>query len=65
MFKDTDKTVFVGRRKDGSIYGMWTVRQWDGQEEILLDSPEAVAGPVKLSAEEKAAIRSGHASAKA
>jgi len=58
-FKDTDKTVFVGRRDDGSIYGIWTVRQWEGQEEMLAEDPEVLAGPVPLSKEQIAAIRAG------
>lgn len=35
--------MFVGRRKDGTIYGLWTVRQWEGQEELPNDHPEVVA----------------------
>jgi predicted RNA-binding protein associated with RNAse of E/G family len=35
--------MFVGRRLDGTIYGLWTVRQWDGQEELADNSPEVVA----------------------
>lgn len=35
--------MFVGRKEDGSIYGLWTVRQWDGQEELADDNPEVVA----------------------
>jgi len=42
-FKDTDRTVFVARRGDGSIYGVWTVRQFAGQEEVLADDPQVVA----------------------
>lgn len=26
--------MFVARKEDGSITGCWTVRQWDGQEEL-------------------------------
>lgn len=26
--------MFIGRRKDRSIYGLWTVRQWPDQEEL-------------------------------
>ena len=26
--------AFIGRRADNSIYGVWTVRQWAGQEEL-------------------------------
>lgn len=42
-FADNDKTVFVARRDDGSIYGVWTVRQVEGQEELLHDDPEILA----------------------
>ena len=35
--------MYVCRREDGSIYGCWTVRQWEGQEELPLDHPEVVA----------------------
>lgn len=41
-FKETDLTVFVGRREDGALYGVWTVRQWEGQEEMLHDDLEIV-----------------------
>lgn len=43
MFSDTDQTVFVGRRQDGTIYGVWMVRQWLGQEEKLSNDPDVVA----------------------
>lgn len=43
MFKDADQTIFVGRREDGTIYGLWTVRQWPDQEEMLASSPEILA----------------------
>jgi len=35
--------MFIGRRGDNSIYGCWTVRQWDGQEELADDHPDVVA----------------------
>lgn len=35
--------MFIGRNKDGSIYGLWTVRQWEGQEELPDDATEVVA----------------------
>jgi hypothetical protein len=35
--------MFIGRRQDNSIYGLWTVRQWEGQEELPSDNPEVVA----------------------
>lgn len=40
--------MFVSRRQDGTIYGMWTVRQFEGQEELPDNHPEVLAGPVKL-----------------
>lgn len=40
IFSDNDVTVFVARRSDGAIYGVWTVRQFEGQEEVLLAAPE-------------------------
>lgn len=35
--------MFIGRRQDGSIYGLWTVKQWDGQEELPDGAAEVVA----------------------
>lgn len=35
--------MFVGRRADNSLYGLWTVRQFEGQEELPDDAPEVVA----------------------
>ena len=35
--------MFIGRNADGTIYGLWTVRQWDGQEELADGSPEIIA----------------------
>ena len=35
--------MFVGRREDGTIYGLWTVRQWKGQEELPDDHADVVA----------------------
>lgn len=35
--------MFIGRREDGTIYGLWTVRQWEGQEELPDDDSEIVA----------------------
>lgn len=35
--------MFVARNQDGSIYGAWTVRQWDGQEQLPGDDAELVA----------------------
>lgn len=34
---------FVARRPDGSIYGMWSVKQWDGQEELPPEHTEVQA----------------------
>lgn len=35
--------MFIGRKEDNSIYGAWTVRQWEGQEELADEDPELVA----------------------
>lgn len=35
--------MFVGRNKDGSIYGLWTVRPAPEQEELPDDHPEVAA----------------------
>ena len=35
--------MFIGRRDDGTIYGLWTVRQWDGQEEADDDDADVVS----------------------
>lgn len=35
--------MFIGRKADGSIYGVWTVRQWKDQEELPDNSAEVVA----------------------
>ena len=35
--------MFIVRREDGTIYGLWTVRQWEGQEEKPDDDPEVLA----------------------
>lgn len=32
--------MFVDRRADGTIYGKWTVKQWEGQEELPDDHPD-------------------------
>jgi hypothetical protein len=39
---------FVGRRGDTSIYGLWTVRQTPGQEELPDDDPEVIAFRVPI-----------------
>jgi hypothetical protein len=38
-----EKLMFVGRNPDGTIFGIWTVRQFLGQEEIADSSPEVIA----------------------
>src|SRR4051812_30063035 len=38
-----ERQMFVGRKEDGSIYGLWAVRQWDGQEELPDDDADVVA----------------------
>jgi hypothetical protein len=35
--------MFIARKEDGSIYGTWTVQQWDGQEELPDDHDDVVA----------------------
>jgi hypothetical protein len=49
--------MFVGRRPDGAIYGLWTVRQSQGQEELLDDHAEVRSfinqAPPQLTAEQK------------
>lgn len=35
--------MFVARHPDNSIYGLWTVRQWPGQEELADNHPDVVA----------------------
>lgn len=35
--------MFVGRREDQTIYGAWTNRQWQGQEELPDDDSELLA----------------------
>lgn len=34
--------MFIGR-KNGAIYGTWTVRQWPDQEDLADDHPDLVA----------------------
>ena len=36
-------SVFIGRREDRTIYGLWSVRQWDGQEKLADDHAKVVA----------------------
>lgn len=54
--------MFVARRGDNSIYGCWTVRQSEGQEELADNDPEIIAfrtagdaGRASLAADENAA----------
>jgi hypothetical protein len=35
--------MFVSRNQDGAIYGCWTVRQFEGQEELTDDNSEVVS----------------------
>lgn len=46
--------MFVSRRDDGAIYGMWTVRQHAGQEELPEDHPDVVAFRAAQAAREAA-----------
>lgn len=34
---------YVARREDQSIYGLWSVRQWDGQEFLAENHADVVA----------------------
>jgi len=36
-------TYYVGRKPDGTIYGLWTVKQSEGQESLPADHAEVVA----------------------
>ena len=52
-------SVFIGRREDRTIYGLWSVPQWDGQEKLADDHAEVVAfrdrvtAPVTLTTTQK------------
>lgn len=35
--------MFIGRKDDGTIYGLWTCKQWEGQEELPDNDPAVVA----------------------
>ena len=35
--------MFIARKPDLTIYGCWTVKQFDGQEELPDDHPEIIA----------------------
>lgn len=35
--------MFVGRNEDGSIHTVWSIRQWEGQEELADDHADVVA----------------------
>lgn len=39
--------MFVARNPDGSIYGKWTVKQWDTQEELPDNHPELNPPPTQ------------------
>jgi hypothetical protein len=43
--------MFIGRNPDGTIYGLWTVRQWEGHEELPDNHPDVIAGPVRTAAQ--------------
>lgn len=42
--------MFIGRNPDGSIYGLWTTRQFEGQEELPEDHADLVAHRAKQKA---------------
>lgn len=56
---------FLGRHPDGSVYGIWTVRQWPGQEEVEDAHPDVVAftrpRPVRDSADSENLDKAGKA----
>jgi hypothetical protein len=35
--------AFIARRQDGTIYGCWTVKQFEGQEELPDDHADVVS----------------------
>lgn len=35
--------MFIGRRGDNSIFGCWTVQQFEGQEELPDNHPDVIA----------------------
>ena len=35
--------MFIGRNPDTTIYGLWTVQQWKGQEELPDNDPQVLA----------------------
>ncbi len=35
--------MFIARKQDGTIYGAWSCRQWEAQEELAEDHPDLVA----------------------
>lgn len=37
--------MFIARNPDGTIYGKWTVKQWEGQEELPDDHPDLNPAP--------------------
>lgn len=39
--------MFVARNPDGTIYGKWSVKQWDGQEELPDNHPELNPAPTQ------------------
>lgn len=43
--------MFIGRKADNSIYGLWTVRQWKDQEELPDDDPQVTGFPILNNAE--------------
>lgn len=46
--------MFVARRPDNSIYGCWSVRQFEGQEELPDDHPDLVTFRRQLTLDELA-----------
>jgi hypothetical protein len=53
--------MYIGRRDDGTIYGQWTVQQWEGQEELPDDDPEVVAFLDEMQRMMDAGLQNAHA----
>jgi hypothetical protein len=56
-----EELMYIGRRDDGTIYGQWTVQQWEGQEELPDDDPEVVAFLDEMQRMMDAGLQNAHA----
>jgi len=48
--------MFIGRNPDTTIYGLWTVPQWKGQEELPDSDPQVLAFLVPKPSPKSAAL---------